>query len=843
MHERRIAHDENATMPDPRIIAEQEFFIVLKPVSHPELDDIRIDDNLFAIGRTEPPFESYAPDVVADLSRRHARIFYERGAVYIADLDSKNGTTVNGVNVQQKITRLKSGDEVCFGRALSYKVELGARASAPVRESRLVSVTLIPDREDLGLQPIVITQFPFLISKADDAFSRYKDEYPHQVNYISRRHAHIFLKSGSPFIEDLGSTNGTFVGGSRLEERAVPLDDGDLLAFGGHHFVYKVSLQKEEAEFDPTVTKLASTRQGAATVPEVMHSDKTTFVAAADSFLDIFCVDHGQKQEDEVNDEDAAQAEEANREGEKKQPPRGRHAIFLSELADAFAGDDKLDRKRAIRRGGLAVALAAVVGIALYFVGASERNMKELLEDGQYARAATVASESLASNPGDEGIRAIHTEALLKANVPPWLAALKARNYQEASRLLGGMKELGKHNADIQPLIVELELVGDLERFVMGRGGMDAPIRIFRDEEQIRSLLKRWEDNNPLHQAAFTGIATHVPEIREPYAEALSHLRKLQSDESVYLPAIERLKASITTELNRDQPDALEPLLKEYAEKYPRLGLDDLKADLQRYIDIDKEARARRLGPLVMQLRKARFTTPPFQQKFRALQAGNRLPPAEVVKQVQAASAAWREGNTKRTIDDLQKIGPGPWADAAANEIEHRKAIADEFAVLQRSRGSAEYGDRLLALYGKLDPEEDVYFTNAIDADVAQQKDKALARAQGLFNRAQSQWQRYRGNGGIEGKQRIESNVSEQFRSQARLLSDAEASAQQSLRIYQQLRVAHPADWSRVQQEIGAEADLQRRSLQDLRMVLEPRVLKQKLALIGGQDGEERKSP
>lgn len=841
-----MAPDDNATMPDPRLIADQEFVIVLKPVSHPELGDIRIDDNLFAIGRTEPPFESYAPEIVADLSRRHARIFSERGAVYIADLDSKNGTTVNGTNVQQKITRLKDGDEVCFGRSLSYRVQLGARASTPVRESRLVSVTLTPDRDDLGLQPIVITQFPFLISKADDAFSRYKDEYPHQVNYISRRHAHIFLKGGSPFIEDLGSTNGTFVGGSRLEEHAVPLGDDDLLAFGGHHFVYKVSLQSEEAEFDPTVTKLASVRQGPAhaqaRLPECYHADKTTFVAAADSFLDIFCVDNAQKKDDEINDEQAKQAEDARKETEK-QSPRGRHAIFLSELAEAFSGKEKRDSTRLIRRAGTLAALVLAAGLSFYFVGASERSMRELMEEGDYAKAATAATESLQRDPGNDDVLAIHTEALLKANVPPWLAALKARNYEEASRILATMKNLGNSNEEVRSLIPELEWMGDLERFVMGRGGMEAPIRLYVDEDQIRGLLKRWEDGSPLHQRAFTGIAAHVPEFREPYAEALSHLRKLQSDESVYLPAIERVKASMTTELGRDQPAALEPILKEYAEKYPRLGLDAVRQDLMLYLGIDKAARERRLGPLVAQLSKAKFATPPFQQKFRALQSSNRLPPEDVVRQVRAASAAWREGNTKQAVEHLQKIPAGAWSDAAAKEIANKTGIANNFLALQKSRGSPDYDDRLLAFYGTLDPEEDVHFTKAVDGDIGQQKDKALARAQELVNRAQLQWKKYRDDGGIEGAQRIEAGISARFRNQARLLTEANDSVQQGLRIYQQLRVAQPAEWHKAQQEIGAEADLQRRSLQDLRMVLEPRLLKQKLALIGGQDGEERKSP
>src|ERR1700730_18182296 len=69
--------------------------VVLKPLSRPKLGEIRIDDAVFVIGRTEQPFASYGNDVINMLSRRHARIFRENGFVYLADLESRNGTTVN----------------------------------------------------------------------------------------------------------------------------------------------------------------------------------------------------------------------------------------------------------------------------------------------------------------------------------------------------------------------------------------------------------------------------------------------------------------------------------------------------------------------------------------------------------------------------------------------------------------------------------------------------------------------------------------------------------------------------------------------------------------------------
>ena len=63
--------------------------VILKPVLHPELGEIIIKDDLFPIGRHEAPFADYEPHFVEKLSRRHARIFEQDGAVYLADLGSQ----------------------------------------------------------------------------------------------------------------------------------------------------------------------------------------------------------------------------------------------------------------------------------------------------------------------------------------------------------------------------------------------------------------------------------------------------------------------------------------------------------------------------------------------------------------------------------------------------------------------------------------------------------------------------------------------------------------------------------------------------------------------------------
>lgn len=836
---------EQALIAEVRASTNQEFDVVLKPISHPELGDIRIDENLFAIGRGEPPFASYEREVVAELSRRQARIFSENGAVYIADLDSKNGTTVNGIQVKQKPARLRHGDEICFGGVLSYRVELIARTSAIAAAERLLSLTLTPERDDLGLLPIVIGRFPFLISKTDNTFSRYRNEYPHQVNYLSRRHAHFFLRGGMPLVEDLGSTNGTFVSGNRLEEHAVPLKDGETIAFGGSHFVYTVGLQwaaepEPKVEIDSTVTKLAMSAPRAA--GDAFESDKTTFIAAAGSFLDIFCVEGGaQQRDDEVNCE--AQQEAAPATEAKSRRGSSRRAIFLAELTDAFAGTDRAGLKRGLRWGAVVAAVLIAVGLGLYFKASPERELKDLLAASEYSQAFAVADEALQRDPNNSHLMAMGTEALLKATVPEWLARLKARDFARARATLVEMKPKGARLSEAQSLIDQLRWIGDLEEFVIGRGGVDAPIRIYADEGKIKALLQRWNEDATAHQRALLKISTFVPEFKEPYAQALSHLRRLESDESVYLAAIERLNTTVGEELSRGRAELLEGVLNDYAEKYPRLaGLESLRKDVQQYAEVERAVGDRKLGPLTDLIAKTQFATPPVQAQFRKL-AESRLPSPDVVSRYQSVAAAWRKGDANQAMAALGQISAGEWAEVVAKDLEHKKAVASQFQELQRARGSKGYEERLLTFYGLLDAADDTYFVRATEADVGTYKGKALGRAQELVARAQTQWRQYRENGAIAGSQRLESGISATFRSQARLLTDAQAAVAQGMRTYELLKADKPADSIKLQEEIGAEADMQRRSLKELNRVLEPELLKAKLALIGERNSEERAAP
>ncbi len=75
----------------------------------------------------------------------------------------------------------------------------------------------------------------------------------------SRRHAHILWEGGAPVVEDLGSTNGTFVNGERVKRRRLAV--GDRLLIGGNilKLVHELRPAPGEADTMPGLERLSET--------------------------------------------------------------------------------------------------------------------------------------------------------------------------------------------------------------------------------------------------------------------------------------------------------------------------------------------------------------------------------------------------------------------------------------------------------------------------------------------------------------------------------------------------------------------------------------------------------
>ena len=56
--------------------------------------------------------------------------------------------------------------------------------------------------------------------------------------FLSHHHSRIFCEKNVYYLEDLDSTNGTFLNGNALSDEAIELIDGDRIALGQAEFVF-----------------------------------------------------------------------------------------------------------------------------------------------------------------------------------------------------------------------------------------------------------------------------------------------------------------------------------------------------------------------------------------------------------------------------------------------------------------------------------------------------------------------------------------------------------------------------------------------------------------------------
>lgn len=113
-----------------------------------------------------------------------------------------------------KLTRRKKKDQ-----------QTAVSTDTPPPPTRALPTTLVITEGPLTGRTIPLGGQPLLIGRAQDAGLVLEDDY------ASGRHARLFPQGSRWFLEDLGSTNGTFVQGNQLT-RTMAIDPGVPVRIG-----------------------------------------------------------------------------------------------------------------------------------------------------------------------------------------------------------------------------------------------------------------------------------------------------------------------------------------------------------------------------------------------------------------------------------------------------------------------------------------------------------------------------------------------------------------------------------------------------------------------------------
>jgi pSer/pThr/pTyr-binding forkhead associated (FHA) protein len=156
-----------------------------------------------------------------EVSRRHVKIECSQGRCTLADLQSANGTFVNGVRVTQVL--LSPGDRLRLGDVELTYLSGERDLSCETASRPWIEVDGVP--HEIPLEGAAI-------GRAAGSDIRLTD---HQV---SRRHARIETTAEGVRIVDLGSANGTLVNGKPVREHL--LYEGDVIEVGNSRLIFHV---------------------------------------------------------------------------------------------------------------------------------------------------------------------------------------------------------------------------------------------------------------------------------------------------------------------------------------------------------------------------------------------------------------------------------------------------------------------------------------------------------------------------------------------------------------------------------------------------------------------------
>lgn len=175
----------------------------------------------------------------AHVAPRHAKILVNGDAIALVRIDNTASTRVNGIEIREE-SPLKAGDTVTLGKA---KLLIADPKTEQRREEKVASEQTV-FRQSLGTVSDLSEEVTWHLRPLNTALAN-SDKYELSGNitigrskecdicigasHLSRKHARFVILAGTLSLEDLKSSNGSFVNGNRINK--IVLKHGDEIGF------------------------------------------------------------------------------------------------------------------------------------------------------------------------------------------------------------------------------------------------------------------------------------------------------------------------------------------------------------------------------------------------------------------------------------------------------------------------------------------------------------------------------------------------------------------------------------------------------------------------------------
>ncbi len=153
------------------------------------------------------------------ISGKHAVFKIEKNKITIEDVGSTNGTFVN--NKRITIAEVNHNDKINFGKNYLFEWKL---LEPFLTKTSIQSTPPTPSEERLRTK-LALEKTEINIGRSSD------NDFVINNIKVSRKHAKLEKANGEWFIQDLESSNGTFINGKRIKKSKVR--PGDVITIGG----------------------------------------------------------------------------------------------------------------------------------------------------------------------------------------------------------------------------------------------------------------------------------------------------------------------------------------------------------------------------------------------------------------------------------------------------------------------------------------------------------------------------------------------------------------------------------------------------------------------------------
>lgn len=189
------------------------------------------DKEMLSVGRARDN------DIVIEnlsVSRNHARIKKQDGKFFLTDMNSANGTLVNGVRVSK--AEITHNDQLTVGKHTLVFLD-SSEEGAISPDARGPAITPAMPQKFVGLVGILVVTKgkqagqEFRITKKETSIGRASENDIRLHDwFVSKKHAAIIREGDEYFLKDLDSWRGTTVNGATIRE--VQLKQDDEIVFG-----------------------------------------------------------------------------------------------------------------------------------------------------------------------------------------------------------------------------------------------------------------------------------------------------------------------------------------------------------------------------------------------------------------------------------------------------------------------------------------------------------------------------------------------------------------------------------------------------------------------------------